>query len=208
MYLPPVSTYHYKPKEASFIDKHVVSRVTNLILAPLALLAAAADVISGVPPIISSIITLGRSNTNCNVAGDTSVLLSSSKKILSAPYLNLLRVINPNAKADEQTDGMVYDLLCKPLVKKGMEFYMSPKSNFLEKHVVSRLTFALYGIAALVSRAVDGILAIPAVIASVCSLGIWDDANNAAYKGLRFTGVVHSVFFSVIKIINPGARLG
>jgi hypothetical protein len=69
--------------------------------------------------------------------------------------------------------------------------------------VVSRLIYALHGLASLVTRAVDGIISIPFTVISLLTLGKFGFINHVAFSFLSFTGIINDLFKCTLGIINP-----
>lgn len=199
------------------LKKHVGTRAAYLTLAPTSFITTTVDTVVGIGAGIGSVLTLGLCEQLDEFAFHQ---LHLSNNILTRPYEALLRTVNPKAAI---YDGILSrtragKLLKQPSIKlQGKGFVTDPvfkklsafakkcasSEDCLKQHVVSRLTYALLAISLLVTRAVDGILAIPAVAASFLTLGTYESVNNLAFRTLQATGIVHDLFHCTIKVINP-----
>lgn len=101
-------------------------------------------------------------------------------------------------------DGFLSDLVINPLKDIARSCYNS--DNFLKRHVASRLTYALLAVSCLVTRAVDGIIGIPAAGLSILTGGKFESLNNLAYRTLQAPGIINDLFYCTIKFINPWTR--
>jgi len=150
-------------RETTFIKKHVLARGAHFVLAPALFITSALDTIVGLGVGIGALCTLGKHKPTYKIA---SYHLSSANKLFVRPYVNLLRVINPEAKFSGDLDnlfigfakqamisgsgdGFLSDLVANPLLDIARSCYNS--DNFLKRHVASRLTYALLAVSYLVS---------------------------------------------------------
>ena len=206
--------------ETTFLKKHVLARGAHLLLTPASFITSAVDTIIGLGAGIGAICTLGKHRQTFKVASNH---LSSSNKLFVRPYVNFLQTINPEAKfsgdaanqpyivrylglAKQATisgdgDGFLSDLVINPLKDTARTCYNS--DNFLKRHVASRLTYAVLAVSSLVTRAVDGIIGIPAAGLSVLTGGKFESLNNLAYRTLQAPGIINDLFYCTIKFINP-----
>lgn len=201
--------------ETTFLKKHVLARGAHLLLTPASFITSAVDTIIGLGAGIGAICTLGKHQSTVKVAFNH---LSGSNKLFVRPYVNFLQTINPEAKFSGDAanqpfglakqamisgdgDGFLSDLVINPLKNIARSCYNS--DNFLKRHVASRLTYALLAVACLVTRAVDGIIGIPAAGLSILTGGKFESLNNLAYRTLQAPGIINDLFYCTIKFINP-----
>lgn len=79
--------------------------------------------------------------------------------------------------------------------------------NFVKRHVISRLTYALLAMASLVTRTVDGIICMPIAAASILTCGTFPTLNNIAYRSLQAPNIINDLFYCIVKFINPWAGM-
>lgn len=196
----------------SFLKKQIGGRFCYLALTPFSAITSIADTVIGIGAGIGTIATLG---TNPKIFNTSISYISSSRYIIAKPYINILRTINPNAKffefdPDKQKssisptdDGLLTGEVQRFLELKALD--ASTSNNFLKRHVISRLTYALLAISSIVTRYVDGIIGVSAAVLSIAFLGTVEPLNNLAYRGLQSTGIISDLFYCTAKFINPWA---
>lgn len=175
-----------------------MARGAHLLLTPASFITSAVDTIIGLGAGLGAICTLGKNKQTFKVACNH---LSSSDKLFVRPYVNFLKTINPEAKISGDGDGFLSDLVINPLKNIARRCYNS--DNFLKRHIASRLTYALLAVSCLVTRAVDGIIGIPAAGLSILTGGKFESLNNLAYRTLQAPGIINDLFYCTIKFINP-----
>lgn len=209
--------------KTTFLKKHVLARGAHLLLAPASFITSAVDTIIGLGAGIGAICTLGKHQPTIKAAFNH---LSSSNKLVVRPYVNILQTINPKAKFSGDLanqpyvvrylaqctdykppmisgdgDGFISDIVINSLKNVARACYNS--DNFLKRHVASRLTYALLAVSCLVTRAIDGIIGIPAAGLSILTGGKFESLNNLAYRTLQAPGIINDLFYCTIKFINP-----
>ncbi|MBA2727029.1 MAG: hypothetical protein H0U49_02510 [Parachlamydiaceae bacterium] len=185
-----------------FSKNEVLPRLNYLVGAPIALTYRAIDIAIGAVGGLAAICTLGMHRETTNFAAKH---LSSSKHLLSTPYFHLLRVINPNAKLDTNKLSIMDSRLFSRVGRIDDAAYgYSSSNNFLERHVCSRLSYALLAISCTIEGIANGLIGIPTVLFSILTLGKFSSINNVAYDSLSKTsGTIGDLFFCAIKLINP-----
>ncbi len=98
-------------------------------------------------------------------------------------------------------NGFITHFVTDALKNIARDCYRS--ENLLIQHVASRLTYAVLAISSLVTRAVDGVIGIPAAGLAILTFGKIESLNNLAYRSLQTPGIVEDLFYCTIKIINP-----
>lgn len=209
--------------QTNFFKKHVLSRGAHLILVPCSLIANVADTILGSVVGIAAIGTLGRHRSTLETAIKH---LKGWDMLVSGPYLNILKAINPEARIEGYTENDALNHKTHPniypkpplitvtrngfiadrvrflgLEKKSKEYFNS--DNFLRRHVASRLTIGLLAVACLVTRAVDAIIGIPAAALSILTLGKIVSLNNLAARTLLAPAIIRDLYFCTIGMIKP-----
>ena len=174
-----------------------------LVDTPVGLVTTVADTIIGIGSGLCAVGTLGLHGPTCKVAAQH---IENSRHILSKPYMDLLRVLNPNAKITtvaNSSDG-IFHSAARDWCGEGVESCQNSRF-WLVRQVCSRLTYVLYAIAAVITRVVDAIIGVFAAVLSFLFLGTFHGVNSYAYTGLQVTGIVNDLFMSVLGVINPGA---
>lgn len=205
----PVKDYVAKnwvsSEETSFVKKQVLARGAYLILAPASLVTSAVDAIIGVGAGIGAICALGKHKPTCQF---TIKHLHSSDRMIAEPYVNLLKALNPDFELTEGRSligamghGFTSHFIREPLKEVARSCYDS--DSLLKRHVASRLTYALLAIASVVTRAVDGVIGVPAAALSLLTLGKFESLNHLAYRGLQVPGIINDLFYCTIKLVNP-----
>jgi hypothetical protein len=183
--------------DASFVQKHILTRGAYLLLAPASLITTAIDTIVGLGAAIGAIAILGRSQKIFDFACG---FACESNYLLSYPYQNFLQAINPDADFGDM-NGYIVSSAISPIEDFAKE--CSKSENFLQRHVASRLTYALAALACLVTRAVDGVISIPMTAISIITLGNFALINNLAYKTLKAPGIIMDIFYFSVYVLNP-----
>jgi hypothetical protein len=194
--------------KTTFLKKQVLARGAYFCLTPAAFITHAIDTIIGLGIGLGALCTLGIHKPTVKMAINH---LSDSKQLFANTYINFLKFINPGAYADlnssqeptisAEGNGFLSDFVDKPLRDLARDCRNS--DNILKRHITSRLTYALLAISCLVTRAIDGIIGIPAAALSILTLGKFESLNNLAYRTLQAPGIIRDLFICTIKFINP-----
>lgn len=191
-------------KSDNFVKKHVKGRCARLILIPASFTTCALDTIYGLGVGIGAICTGGKKAKLSTTAFN---YLTNSNLMLSIPYSNLLRMINPKAdvspKALSHCDGVLSHTVNFSLKGLASKYYQS--TNSFKHHVASRLTYALLAVTCIVARTVDGIIGVAAAILSIVTVGKFTRLNDLAWKTLQPTGIIEDLWFCTMHCINPNA---
>ncbi len=213
--LNPVSLYVRKHLvqpdggKTSFLGKQILARGVRLVLTPASLITCALDTIIGFGTGVVALLKHGTDEKMNKLAFSH---FSKTNLLLSSPYRHLLGIINPEAEFPlrcqtrgiaVEGNGFISDIVSRPLKTLAEDFRSS--KNFVSKHVASRLTYALLGIASIVTKLFDLVIGIPAAALSLVTLGKFGTLNNLAFRSLQVTGIVGDLFFATIKIVNPDA---
>ena len=191
---------------AKVYEKQIFARVAFLAIAPLSFVTNATDTMIGVVSGVGSIITCGAHKATNVFASQH---LHYSKRLLVTPYVCLLRAINPTVSHEEEKEGPAASFVIKLL--KNIAKDCRESDYLLERHVASRLTYALLAISAVVARAADGVIGVIAAFFSFFTVGYFEWLNNSAIEGLTATGIINDLFCCAIKFINPweeGVKFG
>lgn len=185
-----------------------VSRGVHLGLVPITLVTNALDTMIGLGIGIAAVCTAG---THRKTALLTNTYLSRSNDLLSDPFVHLLRAVNPTASfrnssvINKSGCGFVPDLVLPKLANASLKSRNS--SNFFQRHFISRLTTALMGLAAIVTRVADAVIALPVAAAALLTYGKIDSINNLAYRTLQAPGLIDDLLSSLVRTMNPSTYL-
>lgn len=182
-------------------QRHFVARANYIVAIPLNITTGIADTVVGLVARIGSLITGGAFAKINKIAQNH---MKSLQELLSRPYYCLLRAINIHASFEipPKCLGFAADLI---KIFKDKAKSCRNTDDFITKHVVSRLNYMLFGIAALVTRAVDKFISEIAFILSLVTLGLLTKVNEVAYRSLMFPNLINDLTFSIVKVINPWA---
>ena len=180
----------FECEDSSFFNE-VATRACYLSLVPGTFVANVADTIVGIVAAAIFICSFGKYGGNFSAEG-----IMASEKIVSQPFANLVKSINPQAKFNffdykYYTNGKCISKVEK-FFKKNQSQYIKSKS-FLKKQIVSRLTFALQAVASVVARLADAFLGVGYATRSIFNAGRNNGFNNKAINHLRITGIVRDV---------------
>jgi len=197
----PIHLYisqHLRNPKASCATREIASRVSFLALVPFSLIPSAADAIIGTGIGVVAVLSGG---TLCTTNDIHRRYIDSTNHLLSQPYICLLRTINPNVLVESPGRGY-FTSKVQGFIAQAIRNCNESEST-LVKHFVSRLTFALYGIASVVTRAVDGVLGVIAALFSFMTLGYFTELNRFAYRNLQVTGVIEDLVKSILGCMRP-----
>ncbi len=185
-------------KNAGFFNNQVLSRAGHLVEAPLAAITHLIDGAIGAGCGLVSIATLGMFRDFNTMSLEH---LHSGGRVLDSTYRAFLKTINPKAHFNSQS--LLKRDWAKKILDKADKFRDS--GNFLKKYVASRLTYALWGVASAVSRVAYGIIGVIAIPLSLLTLGTVYSINDMASQSLRAPLIIHDLFHSILRVINPWA---
>lgn len=200
-----------KIRETSFFAEHIVARCSHFFLIPLSIIAGAFDSLGGIFLGIPMILTAGRFPKLNKYAFEQ---LYGSGEILAGPFRYLLKTLDPDIKFSFGNEfsipaggiGFITHYVLDALTLKAYSFLNS--TSFFERHIISRLTYVLLGIACLVTRVVDGIIAIPITLLSLFFLGRVKWLNNIAFRALQVPNIIGDLFLCAMGIIDPSLNQG
>lgn len=197
-----VDDHWVKSTKTNFMKKQIFARGANLILTPASFVTHCLDTIMGLGAGIGALCS-GRSSSP--LYGIYRAHFKNSRNIVSEPYVNFLRSINPTAKVLRGIeDGFLTEAVIPSFVRHTREWVLS--KNFLKRHVATRLTFALLAVSCVISRLADGIIGVSAACLSILFIGRIRSLNHIAYRGLQFTGVVDDLIYCAVRCINPFSK--
>src|ERR1700733_4891717 len=180
--------------------RHVVARASYLFAASLSVATGIADTVIGLASRIGSLVTLGTFTRINEIAKNH---MRSLQELLAKPYFCLLRAINIHANVEIPPKCIGFAADSIKIFKEKAKNYRNT-NDFIKKHINSRLNYLLFGIAALVTRAIDQIISKIAVLFSLITAGsILPKVNEAAFRALMFPNLINDLTYSVIKVINP-----
>jgi hypothetical protein len=194
------SAYDFSQSSDPF-QRYALAWTTYLFAVPLSVATGTADTVIGLASRIGSLVTLGIFARINEIARNH---MKSLQELLSMPYFCLIRAINLKASIQIPPNCLGYVANSIKIFKeKGNSF--KNKGNFIEKHIISRLNYMLFGIAALVTRVIDQIISNLAVTLSLLTLGFLPKVNEVAFRSLMFPNLINDLTYSIVKVINPRA---
>lgn len=151
---PAVSYIDSKWMSSTNISEKFYARGANLLLAPATLITHTFDTILGLGVILGVFCTLGR---HAVVADHAAILTNHSIQIFSAPYMQLLKTIDPKQKSLAKRDSQNYNADMGLLTEKMAFIFkyasnISKSPNFFSRHIVSRLCFVMLAVASVITR--------------------------------------------------------
>lgn len=197
---------------ANFFHKEILARGAHLVLIPASFFANALDSVIGVVLGVDACLHGGiLSDLNCYSLNHA----RKSFTLLAGPYKHLALAVNPdldlysfNDHSIRQVTGLSLTNFVFNIINPKYNNFLKEcsNSNFFMKHIVSRLTNVLVGIANLVTRAVDGIICLPLAALSLVTLRSFETLNELALGTLKAPAVISDLTFSCIRIVNPYAK--
>ena len=189
----------------SFKKKHVYGRFAHAIMIPLEFTAVALNILSGLGNGFLAICTGGKKTSFYTNAVNH---LNIANYLLSQPFFHLLRTINPEAKitplkSSAEPGGLLTGYIKFKFLTAAGNFSASKK--FFKHHVASRLTYALMGIACLITRTVEGIIGLIAATCAIITGGKITKLNVLATKGLQASAIIADLWFSIMHTLAPTA---
>lgn len=137
----------------------------------------------------------------------------SGENVLSHTFFTFIKVIYPEAQGFVDEDPLCIDnndgFLTNIVKAKDKKSPLSQaqtyawSNNPLERHVFSRLAYALTGIICIITRIADAIFAVIFTPLALLCLGRSDKLNEYAYASLQFTGIVNDIIQCARKTIYP-----
>lgn len=186
------------PEHTHSFGKNVYTRVAYAALAPLALYSVFQEAVIGTASALAAIATLGLIH---KVNASAIAHLSYSFRYLQLAHLSILRFFDPSIPLQ---GGSYFAIPTPSAAIEASALKQSRSDNFFVRHVTSRLTYALLAVSMIVTRVVEAVLVIPAVVLSIFFFGEVKSVNNFALNALSAPKILLDVFFCAINMINPG----
>lgn len=164
-------------------------------------ITCALDLIFGAIVAVLSIVTLG-SIKNLNKTAKE--MTKAGGGLLGNTYASLLLTTNPAAKISEDATGFLNAHVAKPIFKNAQS--LSQKDSVIARHVFSRALFCVAAVAAVITRIIDLVIGVLAMIVSFLTLGNYKSVNNLACSGLQVGGIVGDLHKTIVHMINPWAE--
>ena len=195
------STRYFDPNpNESFYKRHIEKRGAHLGIAPCFALTSVVDIIIGLGAGAASLLTAG---TQPKITAFVVEHLASSAIMGPAVYHHLERAINPGL-AEEVTDFKPIYFL-EPLTKAAREF--SSSKHFLQRHVTTRLTYALLALSCVVTRVGQAIIVLIALPFDLLTLGKIEKLHTLVYRNLQAPAAILEVFMFTLLAVNPRAAI-
>jgi hypothetical protein len=192
----------------NFAMTHIAARIAHLLLAPASIFPCTIDTIAGLSAGAASLVTFGLISPCVNFAANE---LHAIGGLISNPFANLLRTINPHAefiptrvRGDSAISRAISEIPLAETISETAD-RNAHSASFFKRHVLSRAFYAMTAVTAIVSRTALAILAAPAVVLAALTLGTDRNINSFASTALRAPALVSDLIMCGIKIINPRA---
>ncbi len=227
------STRLYHDEKSHLFEKHLASRVGNLVSGVSTIPATLIDTALAVPSLISIL------GFNQQLYVGTKELLNSSQMVLSRSYRSILTTVNPNAfhgkykqKTLSKQDSVISansDLSGSGFVSEFVKVFFKKYalkcarakgnglSNALQRQLASRVLYATtytFSAAARIPDFAIGCILLPVgvvfTLADLVGLGNRDiavifrtDLNSVVFRALQVGGIVRDLFKGIAKTFNP-----
>ena len=208
--------YMGKDEKSSWFERQGIRRIQHAALMILSPIVASFDTAIG---LIAGVIAVTRCGSDSATNSFTISYLGSSKEILSRPFINFVRILNPDAQFPEvkrkrSTTG--YESLVNSAVwihPRGeglVTEHLGGSIKTLAKNYIqseyycnARLSYGLLSVAMVITRLVDLFIGAVAALFSIGSVGCFDSLNNLAARGLQGpTGILFDVFYCILKCLT------
>lgn len=172
-------------------NAHVQPRVANAAFAIGNVFAGIVDMAVGAVEEVVDIASFGYVVDEHRARG--SRFTDGAENIVSAPFKNVIHVLNP--AANFPSVDLTNDYIRKASLRIGEVVYIQQRKsqNIFVKHVVTRFCAVMSCLASIVARIVFLVVGIFAAIGSILSLGNWTAANKWASYGLTFPLIINDV---------------
>lgn len=194
----------------TFFKKQVAARGAYIGLSALTLAVAS----------IGACVKLGAGTLNILSAGkypslhNFTIRLNPFNLLLADPYSHFISAFNLHHFTEEacisfRGNGLFPEIIRKPFTKPLNEHLNTCLGSdiFFKRHVSSRLTILLLGVALATARVADAILAVPVTLLSLVTLGTIPSVNNLAYRTLQAPAIISDLLHCTVKFINPFAGI-
>jgi len=184
--------------------KNMAARGRNFVAGPISIATIFYDTFKGLFYSLAAIAKRGRDDkVNLRMVNH----LDSTKKILSTPFENAIKTLNPNAKfgANRNIDNGLLTQLVKDFFEESRTECLD--SNWFNRHITSRLTVALETVATMVTRVADFVIGSLATPFAILTAGRFEKLNKAAAQGLQITGIFTDLITNFVQFLNPKATL-
>lgn len=156
--------------------------------------------------IVASALSLLSLGSDPEINKYASSLTGKSATILTNLFESIMKVVNPNFKGRATFDnGFFFNKVTMQIHSLALQ--TSKSADFLKRHIVSRLGFAVYTVASVASRIADLALGIIGISLSVLTFGCVNDINNFAMSQLSFLGIIGNVCHGIRYVINPHQQI-
>lgn len=191
----------FQEENSNVFKRHFLARAGHFALIPLAALTTILDTIIGVGAAIAVVATLA---TRRDIFVFTFRHLMNCSYILSGPFKEILLTINPQAKfkvvenaLSGLTTGIVNDFVGENFKK------LKQSENLFIKHVASRCFRIIMLVALVAARLIDFPIGVVAAPLALLTFGKIQLLNDAAFNGLRVTGIIYDTLLTLGWSINP-----
>ena len=181
-------------------ENQVYMRGVYLVLTPASFATRSLDTVIGLGGAMATFATLGKSKKVYTFAARH---LSSSRSLLAEPYSYMVCTLNPRAEAPETAPFNPMD--SKILNDLSEKFDTS--TNIVQRHIISRATYAVRGLTCVVTSAAQGAVALISAPLSILTFGKAEWLNGLTFRTLHATNLATNIFYCSTKFINPWSSL-
>ncbi len=193
---------------ASIVGNGIVSRVKNAVnIIPCALAA-----ILSIPATAVGLAATPFAALTCGKVEVLNILakFSGTTTLILPKIFNVaMKILNPNCKISlhDKQEGYFQKMVASKVDAKIVDL-IKCSNTFFKKEICSRLFVATMIPTLVVVKVADGILALPAVAASVLTFGCIPKVNQFAYDNLKsFSSIPAHISFGLRLTINPHIAL-
>lgn len=194
--------------EFNSISTSVSDRVKNLLILPPAVIFYTVGGIGFTCLGVAAHIIATATFSKFEAVNKRSILTRSSRFLLPNSFSAVMNVVNPDVSSrnkdwfSDPKSGFVSQYVAFPILKTAIIASNDDKS-ILNRHVVSRVGFGLFGVVSVVTRTTDLAIGILAAVLSLATLGVSQKVNEIAVDHLSSLRLVGDLCFSVTGVLNP-----
>ena len=182
-----------------------------LLASPFAVLGAVLDTVAGA--IMGIVSTVFYEHSQRKKAAK----LLSHSSLVPLPLTILLCMLTPtatatikNSKNEEMSESLngPFTVAISERIRKFAEDNAAKdqptfKEYILKRHIVSRLSFALFAVSSVVTRVFDCVIGVVAFVLAVVTRARVPYFNHYAVRGLKLTGVIGDLVYAILKFVDP-----
>lgn len=187
---------------------HALYGVGSLVAAPLALVAAPITFMLADEP---GVAMYRKDKGSIDRRVLTQGVMMGGGLLVAKAYKNIVWAVNPGANFYPQGEktlvkaGVVFSLLA-PRIAAMKKADARTNSTFWGRNL-RRLEYVGVGLAAVVFRGADALIAVVAVPLSLLTFGMLKPVNQCALRSVHSAFAVHDLYLCLMKVIDPSCSL-